>query len=59
MESLKQEIRTLHQISATLEPNQDQRDQMLAKVHQFSNEFLNALPFTKAFSDRGVTDGSL
>ena len=59
MESLKEKIQALQQISEKLEPDQNERNQLLSKIQDFSNEFLNDLPSTKAFSDQGLTAGSL
>lgn len=59
MESLKEKIKALQEISEKLEPDQNERNHLLSKIQNFSNEFLNDLPSTKAFSDKGLTAGSL
>lgn len=50
MSDLKQKILELQNISAALEPSEEQRNQLLQALQSYSNRFLNALPDQKAYS---------
>lgn len=50
MENLKDQIRELNKISGALEPSEQQRDQYLEELQQYSNKFLNELSEVPSYS---------
>lgn len=50
MQDLRERIIAMQQQSKSLEPDQAERDQLLNKLQQYSNTFLNRLPQEKAYS---------
>ena len=50
MGNLKEKILALQSISATLEPSEEQRNDLLNEMQKYSNSFLNTLSAEKAYS---------
>lgn len=50
MQDLKSQILDLQKISGALEPSEEQRDKLLNEVKDYSNNFLNNLSSTRAYS---------
>lgn len=50
MEHLRKQIKVLEQRSGTLEPSEQQRDELLRQVQEYANGFINNLPAGKAYS---------
>ena len=50
MDELKNRLEALEKLSAALEPSQEQRNQLLNQLQEYSNRFLNELPSARAYS---------
>lgn len=50
MHDIKSRVLALQKISGILEPSEEQRDHLLQEVRNFSNDFINSLSTTKAYS---------
>lgn len=57
MNELKNRIRNLEKLSESLEPSEQQRNNFLGKVQEYSNGFLNSLSSTKAYSSKRPKKG--
>jgi aromatic-L-amino-acid/L-tryptophan decarboxylase len=50
--NLKQQILELQRISSELEPTEAQRNQLISKVNDYTNQFINSIENEKAFSSQ-------
>ncbi|NNE26275.1 MAG: hypothetical protein HKN09_05490, partial [Saprospiraceae bacterium] len=59
MSTLRDKILALEAISEALEPSEAQRDQYIKEISGFTNNFINTLPTTNAYSNRKDTAGAM
>lgn len=58
MNDLINKIKALQNVSKALEPDRSERDALLREISNYSNEFIEALPDEKAFSNEKDTPGA-
>lgn len=59
MSELLQKIAQLEQLSSSLEPNEQLRDEYIQKVHSYANEFINSIEKLDGYNDAQVNPAPL